>query len=109
MKVFILLGNVGWDPTSTDLPIQLVRNSSQIVNKGTWDECKEVVKSLYIDLILDHGRHFFRWDSGLVPLLHETRQYLDYTIAEDLVLESQWKEMMKRYLGWVEEMGHLFT
>lgn len=95
---------VGWDPTATSLPMNLVRDRPQIINKRTWDEGTDVLKSLYNHLILKHSRIFFMWDSHLVSLLYRTHQYCGSTMAEDQALESQWKELMSQYLGLGEEM-----
>ena len=102
--MFALETYVDWDPMANNLPIKLVSSSSQVFNKTTWDECVEVVKSLYTGLILDHTRHFFMWDRDLVALLHKTHQYSDSTYTEDLALESQWKELISKYLGLGGEM-----
>ena len=95
---------VDWDPMANNLPIKLVSNSSQVFNKTTWEECTEVVKSLYIGLILNNTRHFFTWDRDVVTLLHKTQQYSDSTYTEDLALESQWKELISKYLRLGGEM-----
>ena len=87
----------------------MVANSKQVVNRVTWEECLEVVKSLYIGLIHDHARHFIMWDSDLVTLLHKNLQYSDSTHTEDLALESQWKELIGRYLGMGDEMARLLS
>ncbi|KAH9819535.1 hypothetical protein DFH28DRAFT_1093567 [Melampsora americana] len=90
----------GWDPTATTLPIELVKGSKalHIVNKTNWEESSDILDSLYHGLFLDHARLVFRWDTYLVSLLHNTRQYSEATIAEDQLLEAQWKNMLKSYL-----------
>ncbi|KAH9807805.1 hypothetical protein DFH28DRAFT_912603 [Melampsora americana] len=89
-----------WDPTATTLPIELVKGSkaSCIVNKTNWEESSDILNSLYAGLFLDHARLVFRWDTHLVALLHNTLQYSEATIAEDQLLEAQWKNMLMTYL-----------
>ncbi|EGF97223.1 uncharacterized protein MELLADRAFT_114500 [Melampsora larici-populina 98AG31] len=91
----------GWDPTAMVLPIELVQGSkaSRIVNKTNWEECSDTLESLYHGLFLDHARLIFRWDTYLVSLLHNTRQYSEASIAEDQVLEAQWKNMLHTTLN----------
>ncbi|KAH9809033.1 hypothetical protein DFH28DRAFT_907085, partial [Melampsora americana] len=94
------LAQSGWDPTATTLPIELVKGSKalHIVNKINWEESSDILDSLYHGLFLDHACLVFRWDTYLVSLLHNTRQYSSATIAEDQLLEAQWKNMLKSYL-----------
>ncbi|EGF96916.1 uncharacterized protein MELLADRAFT_114740 [Melampsora larici-populina 98AG31] len=97
---FHMLYSLGWDPTANTLPIQLVTGShaSHIVTKTTWEECTKTVESIYHGLFLDHARVIFAWDTHLVSLLHDTRQYSEATIAEDNVLEERWRDMLQSKL-----------
>ncbi|KAH9808955.1 hypothetical protein DFH28DRAFT_834372, partial [Melampsora americana] len=83
-----------WDPTAAVLPINLVTRGAYVrMTKTTWNDCTDVLESLYQGLFLDHARLIFRWDSHLLSLLRRTQIYCQATIAEDNVLELKWIDM----------------
>ncbi|EGG13207.1 uncharacterized protein MELLADRAFT_70386, partial [Melampsora larici-populina 98AG31] len=70
------LSSSRWDPRAAVLPIDLVSGSrSARMTKTAWDDCTNVLISLYHGVYLEHARLISTWDSHMLSLLHRTRVY----------------------------------
>lgn len=81
-----------------NLPINIVTGNTSPHTKTSWQECSDVLNSLYKGLLLDHTRLFVLWDVHLASLLHRTLQYSESTVGEDTELVVQWKSLLGKLL-----------